>query len=364
MQLAKFNLQNQQDFIRTLKDRVNSYFEETGKSRFGNTTLYWKTLIMLVLYISPFVLILTGIVPFWANWILYMVMGLGVAGIGMSVMHDAIHGSFSSNSIVNKIFRFSCELLGANSFNWKVQHNFLHHTFTNIAGLDEDISEKAILRLEPSGPWYKIHKFQHIYALPLYSLLTLSWIVWGDYFSLARYDKKGIVKQIGGHTAKEVTIMIFSKAIYLFMHFVLPIFILGFVWWHVLIGFLLMHMVSGFILSVIFQLAHVVEGPEYPMPDSNGNLENNWAVHQLHTTANFAKRRKLLSWFIGGLNYQIEHHLFPNISHIHYPKISKIVENTAKEFKLPYYEFRTFRSAVMSHIRQLKLLGKDPKLAQ
>src|SRR5690606_3667400 len=145
----------------------------------------------------------------------------------------------------------------------------------NIPGMDEDIADKAILRLEPTGPWYKIHRFQHIYALPLYSLLTLSWIVWGDYFSLIRYVKTGMVKQVGGRTRKEAIILIFSKAVYLFMHFILPIFILGFVWWHILIGFLLMHMVSGFILSVVFQLAHVVEGTDYPMPDDNGNIENN-----------------------------------------------------------------------------------------
>ncbi len=361
MSTAKFNLQSQQDFLRTLKERVNNYFEETNQSRFGNSLLYWKTAIMLMLYITPFVFILLGFFPFWVNWLLYMVMGLGVVGIGMSVMHDAIHGSYSGNKIINKLVSFSMELVGGNSFNWKVQHNVLHHTYTNIPGMDEDISDKSILRLEPTGPWYKIHRFQHIYAFPLYALLTLSWIMWGDYISLIRYSRNGMAKQVGARTYREFAILVSSKLVYIFMHFVLPIVILGFVWWHIVVGFLLMHMVSGFILSVIFQLAHVVEETDYPMPDADGNMENNWAVHQLHTTANFAKRRKFLSWFIGGLNYQIEHHLFPNISHVHYPNISKIVKQTAKEFKLPYHEFETFRGAIISHLRRLKSLGQNPQ---
>jgi len=362
MQQAKFNLHSQQEFLKTLKTRVNDYFQDSGISKFGNRFLYWKTVIMFILYATPFVVILTGIVPFWANWILYLIMGLGTVGIGMSVMHDANHGSYAKNKTLNRIISHSMELIGGSSFNWKVQHNVLHHTYTNIPGMDEDIADKTIIRLEPTASWKKIHRFQHIYALPLYALMTFSWILWGDFTTLISYNKRGLTKQVGGKGTRELTVLAFSKLIYLFMHFVLPIFILGFVWWHILIGFLLMHLIAGFILAIVFQLAHIVEETDYPEPDAEGNLENNWAVHQLHTTANFAKRRKLLSWFIGGLNYQIEHHLFPNISHVHYPKIAKIVKATAAEFKLPYHEFRTFRSAILSHLRQLKELGRKPAL--
>lgn len=364
MQTAKFNLQNQKEFIQTLKGRVNDYFKNNKRSRFGNIRLWSKTAIMLCLYIAPLVLMLTGIMPFWANMIMYVIMGLGMVGIGMSVMHDANHSAYSSIPWVNRLISYSMELVGGNSLNWKIQHNFLHHSYTNIPGLDADIADKAIIRLEPTAKWKKIHKYQHIYALPLYSLMTLSWIVWGDYLNFASYVRKGLVKQIGAKVNKETMVLIISKSIYLFLHFVLPILILGFVWWQVLIGFLTMHLVAGFILAVIFQLAHVVEETEYPMPDVEGKIENSWAVHQLYTTANFAKGQKFLSWFIGGLNYQIEHHLFPNISHVHYPKISEIVKKTAKEFKLPYHEFKTFGSAMMSHLRQLKELGQRPALAK
>jgi linoleoyl-CoA desaturase len=360
---AKFNLQNQKDFVNVLKERVNDYFKSKGISKFGDSRLYWKTAAMLTLYIVPFVLILINFLPFWANWIGYVIMGIGMVGIGMSVMHDAIHGSYSSNKYVNKMMGFSMELLGGNSFNWKVQHNVLHHTYTNIPGMDEDISHKSILRLEPTGKWLKIHRFQHIYALPIYSLLTLSWLLWSDFTSLFRYNKNGMTKMVGSKNTTEVTKLFVFKAIYIFTLFILPIFILGISWWQVIVGYVIMQMVAGFIFSVTFQLAHVVEDTNYPLPDEDGNIENNWAVHQMHTTANFAKKSRFMSWFIGGLNYQIEHHLFPNISHVHYPKISDIVKNTAKEFKIPYHEYKSLRAALVSHLRRLKELGQQPSIA-
>ncbi len=360
MSKAKFNLQNQKDFVKVLKERVNNYFIEKGISKYGDSRLYWKTFTMIGLYIIPYIFVLLNFLPFWANWILYVVMGLGMVGIGMSVMHDAVHGSYSSSRAVNKIMSFSMEMVGGNSFNWKVQHNVLHHTYTNIPGMDEDIADKSILRLEPTGKWMKIHRFQHIYALPLYSLLTISWLLWGDFTTLIRYNKSGITAELGAKNKTELIKLFIFKAYYIFYLFVLPIIIIGISWWQVVVGFILMQLVAGFILSVIFQLAHIVEETSFPMPDKNGNMENSWAVHQLQTTANFAKRRKLLSWFIGGLNYQIEHHLFPNISHVHYPKISEIVKLTANEFQIPYYEYRTFRAAVLSHIRRLRTLGQKP----
>ena len=363
MASAKFNMQNQKDFVSVLKERVNEYFTSKGISKFGDSRLYWKTAAMLSLYIIPYILVLFNFLPFWANWMIYALMGIGVVGIGMSVMHDAIHGSYSSNKYVNKIMGLSMELVGGNSFNWKVQHNVLHHTYTNIPGMDEDIAHKSVLRLEPTGEWKKIHRFQHIYALPLYSLLTISWLLWGDFFTLIRYNKNGMTKQLGAKSWREFSKLLLFKSIYIFSLFILPIFILGISWWQVIIGYVLMQLVAGFILSVTFQLAHVVEETSYPEPDADGNMENSWAVHQMQTTANFAKGRKFISWFIGGSNYQIEHHLFPNISHVHYPKISEIVKRTAKEFQIPYHEYKTVRAALMSHLRRLKELGKQPSMA-
>lgn len=359
---AKFNLQAQKDFFQTLKDRVNAYFTQNQRSPFGNFRLYFKTLVMYAVYVTPIVLVYLQWFPFWLNWMLYLVAGVGVAGIGMGVMHDAVHGSYSRNRFVNKLLGYSMELLGGSSFNWKVQHNVLHHTYTNVAGMDQDITDKPILRFEPTAKWRPINRFQHIYAFFMYTLMTLSWIVRGDAVQLKEYNEWGLTRQMGASPVREAIRLICTKTLYLSFFFVLPIAVLGMPWWEALVGFVLMHMVAGFIMAVVFQLAHVVEPADYPQPDDKGDIENSWAVHQLYTTADFGKSGyTLLSWYMGGLNYQVEHHLFPNISHIHYPKIAPIVEQTAREFQLPYHKFASMRAALASHYRQLKEFGKKPE---
>jgi linoleoyl-CoA desaturase len=160
--------------------------------------------------------------------------------------------------------------------------------------------------------------------------------------------------------ATEWTTLIVTKIIYYLLWIVLPLLILDIAWWKVLIGFFVMHYTAGIILSVVFQLAHIVPMAEMPLPDKEGNLEHTWAVHQLYTTANFAPNNKFISWYTGGLNHQVEHHIFPHISHIHYGKLAKIVKETALEFNLPYNEYKTFHKAISEHFNQLKTLGAKP----
>ena len=132
---------------------------------------------------------------------------------------------------------------------------------------------------------------------------------------------------------------------------------------HVLIAFVGIHLVLGFTLSIVFQLAHTVEGNTFPAPHKEtGNIENEWAIHQVETTANFAPRNKLAAWYQGGLNFQIEHHLFSNICHIHYPAISKIVEETCHELGISYVSYPTVRSAISGHYRFLREMGKKPQI--
>jgi linoleoyl-CoA desaturase len=352
-----------QDFFITLNQRVNDYFNVNEISRQGNTAMIVKSFFMFALYFVPYALILTGLVAnVWLVMGLVFLMGLGVAGIGLSVMHDANHGAYSGKAWVNNLVGYSLNLVGANAFNWKVQHNVLHHTYTNVHDADEDISPRGILRMHPASPWLPIHKFQFLYAWFFYGLMTIVWVLVKDFVRIIKYNQQGLVKKQKTHVAKEWLILLASKAVYATYIFVIPVLVLPFVWWQVLLGVLAMHYVAGFILAIIFQPAHVIDGTEYPEPDEHGVLENTWAVHQLHTTTNFAPNNKLLSWYVGGLNYQVEHHLFPNICHVHYRKISKIVKETALEFGLPYKSEPTFFSALVSHTRLLRDLGKQPAM--
>jgi linoleoyl-CoA desaturase len=287
-------------------------------------------------------------------------MSLGLAGIGLSVMHDANHGAYAKKNWVNTLIGYSLNLVGANAFNWKVQHNVLHHTFTNVHEEDEDISPRGALRLTPHSDWKKIHKYQFIYAWFLYGLMTIVWLFFKDFVRIVRYHKSGMAKKQNANITHEWLIMIGSKLMYIGYIFVLPLLFTSLVWWQVLIGILFMHYIAGFMLAIIFQPAHVIEGTEFPLPDSNNSLENNWAIHQLLTTTNFGNNSRWFSWYVGGLNFQIEHHLFPNVCHVHYRKISGIVKETAAEFGLPYKSTRTFLQALVKHGRLLKQLGARP----
>jgi linoleoyl-CoA desaturase len=350
------------DFFSTLNSRVNEYFKSQNLSRNGNAEMVIKTVFMYALYFVPYALIIAGFVTnLWIIFALCLVMGAGVAGIGLSVMHDANHGAYSNKSWVNNLMGLSLNVVGGHAFNWKIQHNVLHHTYTNIHDVDEDISPRGVLRMCPHGEWKSFHRFQHLYAWFFYGLMTLVWVLVKDFVRLNKYQKDGFVKKQKTSFAQELVIMLATKVIYITYTLVIPMMVLPFAWWQILIGFLAMHYVAGFILAVIFQPAHVIDGTEYPMPDENGKMDNNWAIHQLYTTTNFANKSRIFSWYVGGLNYQVEHHLFPNVCHVHYRNISSIVKGTAEEFGLPYKSEPTFIGALIGHAKLLKQLGERPE---
>ena len=346
------------DFESTLKGRVRAYFKDNNISKYANFNMKLKTTFMLFLYFTPYLLVLTGIVvnP-WLIVASWTVIGFGMAGIGMCIIHDANHGSYSKSITVNYILGRVMNLVGAYTPTWKIQHNVLHHTYTNIQDFDEDVSPAvSLLRFTPNDTYRRIHRFQFIYAWFFYSLMTVMWITTKDVSQIFRYKKMGLTKgQNFNHLLIELVI---SKLVYYTYMIILPILLLDIPWWSVFLLLILKHLIAGFTLAVIFILAHVVPDTDFPEPTADLKVENNWAIHQLETTSNFAPKSRLFSWFIGGLNYKIEHHLFANICHVHYKGLSKIVKKSAREFDLPYYCEKTFFSAIRSHKRMLQKLGK------
>lgn len=349
-------------FFRTLNKKVNGYFKDNKIKKTGNWKLYLKTFIMFSLFLGPLILIYTLNLPIWAQPLCMIIVGVGMAGVGMNVMHDANHGSFSSKNWVNKLFGSSIYILAGNDYNWKVQHNVLHHTYTNIQGHDEDIDAGRIIRFSKHTKWLQIHRFQKYYAFLLYGLLTVNWAITTDFKQTYNYLKRKLSYGKMPKPATQWTKLIIGKIVYYALWIVLPL-MLGFPWYQILIGFIIMHYTAGIILSVVFQLAHVMPNTEMPTPDEQGNIKNTWAIHQLFTTSNFSPKSWLVGFFTGGLNRQVEHHLFSNISHIHYKKIAKIVKETALEYKLPYNEYKTMWKAIREHYNQLSVLGKKPIIA-
>ena len=353
------------EFYSAVNQRVNEYFKSRNLSRNSNAEMIIKTVFMFSLYVIPYALMISSVVTnAWWMLGLCVIMGIAIGGIGLAVMHDANHGAYSNKPWINNFLGLSLNVVGGNAFNWKVQHNVLHHTYTNIHDVDEDISPRGVLRLSPHGEWKFFHRFQHLYAWFFYGLMTLVWVLVKDYIRIVKYQKDGLVKKQKASIGTEWTVLLLSKIIYVLYIFVIPALVLSISWWQLIIGFLAMHYIAGFILAIIFQPAHVIDGTEYPLPDGEGKMDNSWAIHQLHTTTNFANSNRLLSWYVGGLNFQVEHHLFPGVCHVHYRKISRIVEATAKEFGLPYKAEPTFFGALRGHARLLKQLGAKPVFQQ
>lgn len=355
----RFNNPEHTDFVRTLRKRVDEYFKQNQIPKIGGVNIKIKAIFMLLLYTLPYFLMLFGVIEnAWIMLGMAALMGFGMAGIGLGVMHDANHGTFSNKSWLNKFVGFSINFLGGNVNNWKAQHNILHHSFTNVEGYDEDIDPGGVMRFSPHAKRKKFHRFQHLYGWFLYGFMTLSWTFTKDFQDMLRYKKMGLYKQLRTNFKKEMWLIIITRVVYFIYMVVLPLIFMDISWWQLAIGFFVVHFIAGLSLALIFQLAHVMEETTFPLP-KDGSLPNQWAVHQLYTTLNFANGNRILSWLIGGLNFQVEHHLFPNICHVHYHKIAPIVKKTTEEFNLPYNAIDSFGKALASHGRMIYKLGRS-----
>jgi len=359
---VKFIAKGKTSFFEVLRSRVDAYFEENQISKNANSSMVIKTIVLLSAYIIPFVLLLVLQPNFPVSLILWAIMGFSVAGIGMSVMHDANHGAYSENPTVNYWLGHTLNLIGGSVSNWKFQHNILHHTYTNISGMDDDIKDRLVLKFSPHTEVKPFHKFQKYYAFVFYGIMTLYWVVLKDFIQLGEFTKNGVNKG----TVKENILMliriILDKSLYLLVIIGVPVMYFHLPLNEIIWGFVLMHFIAGLTLTVIFQLAHTVDETSHPLPNEAGTIENNWAIHQLNTTVNFSPDNKWLSWFVGGLNFQVEHHLFPKVCHVHYPNIAPIVKQTAEEYGIPYLVNYSFSDALKSHIVALEKFGKLPNL--
>jgi len=343
------------DFYATLRKSVKQYFAENQLKSSGNTQLYWKAGILISAYIICYCAAMLLPVPMWLAGVLAATLGVIQAFVGFNIMHDACHESFSGRKPVNYFFGLSMNALGSDAFMWRQKHNLVHHTYTNVDGVDDDIAKTPFLRMSETQPRFKAHRFQHVYLPFLYGISTIYWVLlkdFQDYIFGSRFN-------VEVERMKPMDHLMFwtTKIIYFGLYLVLPIMVWGV--WPAIIGFILMHFMLGSVMSFVFQLAHVVENVEFEHSHSEVTvIDSEWAEHQIATTSDFAPDNKVVSWFLGGLNYQVEHHLFPRISHVHYPAIQKIVQKTCEQYGVEYRHYPTMRKALASHFRHMKRLGQ------
>ncbi len=343
-------------FMQALRHRTDAYFAETNQSKRDHPRMYVKTAVILTWLVASYV----GLVFFATTWpvALPLAISLGVAmsAVGFNIQHDGGHGAYSKSPLVNQLMAFTLDVLGGSSFVWKRTHNIVHHSYTNVTGVDGDIDLGVLGRLSPHQPRFFYHRWQHLYLWFFYGLITFKWQFRDDVVALVR-GRVGDTR-VPRPRGKELALLLVGKVLFLTFAFGIPLSLHS--WQHVAVLFLAASFFEGLMMSVVFQLAHVMEHADFPQPDEDSlKIENAWAVHQVETTVNFARNSWLATWFTGGLNFQIEHHLFPQICHIHYPALSKIVEETSAEFGVKYYSYRSTTSAIKSHYRWLRQMGQQ-----
>jgi len=341
-------------FHARVKQRVHQYFADNHMPKTGDWRLFLKTGIILTWFGVCYVFYVFSATSLPLALLTAVALAQGFILIGFNMMHDGGHHSYARRKPINWLMGFTLDLIGGSHVRWRQKHNILHHTYTNIHAFDTDLHTAGLFRLSPEQPWYPWHRWQHFYAWPLYSLLTLSWVLYGDVRTF-------VSGHIGPHpmprpTGVAVGLFVVTKLWYVGYMLVLPACFHPV--WHVLLAFVVMHVVFGFTLSLVFQLAHTVAHTAFPIPEAHtGRMAHEWAVHEVETTANFAPTNALARWYLGGLNFQIEHHLFASICHIHYPAISTIVRQTCDEFAIPYMCYPTVWAAIVAHYRWLQTLG-------
>jgi linoleoyl-CoA desaturase len=344
-------------FYAEVKRRVREDFRASGLSERGGQSLYLKTATMLFWFAGSYALLVFAATAWWQGVLLSLSLALAMTGIGFSVQHDANHGASSDGPIVNRLLGFTLDLLGASSYMWHWKHNILHHTYTNIAGADHDLDVAPFGRLSPDQPWHRAYRFQHFYMWGLYGLMLPKWQVYDDFENVVqgRIEGNPIPRPRGWALFQ----LIAGKAAFFAWALVVPMMFHR--WWVVLLFYGATSFVVGLILAVVFQLAHCLEEADFPpVPADASRVPESWAEHEVRTTVDFARDSRALTWFLGGLNYQVEHHLFPKISHVHYPRLARIVEEVCAEYRVPYAAHASMRAALRSHGRWLRRMGRPP----
>lgn len=340
-------------FLTELRARVDEYFEHSEIPKRDPPRMYFKILVIVTWFVASWVFLV-----FYASGALQgvlgaMSLGLAIGGIGMCVMHDGNHGAVSDNPKINRLIGYGLDVMGVCSFIWRQRHNNIHHSLTNIQGYDEDLDFGWVARLATTQKLQPWQRFQHVYVWFLYMLLLPKWAFYDDFNNYRKL-------QLGRHkltpfNRKEKALFWGWKAFFVSWSILIP------AYYHPVWQVFIFHMIAvctlGFTLSCTFQLAHVVEQATFPVVGVD-KIDSDWGAHQLATTVDFARSNPILTWYMGGLNFQVEHHLFPRICHIHYPALSKIVEEVAAKHNIPYLCNDTLLGALGSHYRVLKRLRK------
>jgi len=354
--VARLKFAGDNAFHVAVRQRVTAHLRASGRRERDCPEMYAKTAMIFASFAASYGLLTFVADAWWQAVPLAILLAFSVAAIGFNVMHDASHGAYSDRPLVNRLMALSLDLVGGSSHFWHWKHVVFHHTFVNVIGYDTDINLAGLGRLTPHHARASIHRWQHWYVWLLYGVMAIKWHLYDDF----RLVLNG---RMGPHVAppprgRQLAIFVAGKAAFLLLAFGLPLLVHPV--WVVVTFYALTAAVLGLVLGAVFQLAHCVEHADFPREISPGQIDNAWAIHQVETTVDFARDSLLASWLLGGLNFQIEHHLFARLCHVNYPAIAPIVERTCAEFGVRYQRNPTVLAALRSHYRWLRQMGAAP----
>ena len=326
--------------------------EKKGGNRFADSSIYMKGGFLILLYVSSYILLLSGILNTILSILLVMIMGLSGVMIVFNIVHDASHNVLFKNKSLNRALAYFGDLMGMNSYIWNIRHNIQHHTFTNVAGGDVLLDSIPFIRVSPQQKKFPIHKYQVWYVPFLYMLYSIFWVFFID-FNMFKQKQMGNYKNMH-HSWQEWTKLILFKSFYLFYMIIFPTWIINIPLLTVLVGFLIYHVVAGILLSTVVVLGHCVEGAEYSAPDKNGIIQNSFMQHEWNATYDCSTNSKVLHWITGGLNTHLAHHLFPKLCHCHYLAVTRIIKEHCAEHHVNYQHY-SLGDAIISHFNFLKI---------
>lgn len=351
-------------FYQELARQVNGYFKENNISKYADSGMYFKTILLLVIWMGSYALMLSNYFNSWGLVFLQIVFHYSMFVMTIGIAHDGSHHAYSRKKSVNKLMSYVFDMVGINTYLWELNHIKSHHMAPNIPLYDSAIDSFIFFRFHPKAPlrWY--HQYQHYYIFLIYCCSTLFKLFILDFFSFRR--KRIGVKGFERHPGNELYYFLITRGIVICYTLVIPVMVIDAPLWQLLLGFSIGHFMSGLSLGIIFQTTHLTNRTKWPEPDSNGMLDQTFDQHILHTTADFAPGSKIVTWISGGLNHHVAHHLFPGICHTHLPVVTKMVQQASLKHGCNYHSYNSVISAVRSHLQALRSLGAmrgEPVLA-
>lgn len=341
-----------------IKRKKDLYLAINHFSKFGNFKLLFKGFLFLFVAIIAYSLLLNS-GSYLQLQIAFLFLGLSLLLIGINFSHDAAHNCLTGNKKLDSlILDISFGLQGINPYLWKIRHNHSHHPFPNIYGYDSDLDITKLLYQNPYQKKHWLHRYQHLYAPLLYMLSSIIWIFYTDFKFFLKKEHANLSSI--NHSKLEWWKLVFAKLFYLTYLIVFPVLFGKLQLLTVLISFVIMHLLLSLFLTLTFFISHHVMETQYYEVENN-KLNISWVEQQIASTLDFHAESKVANFFFGGFNAHVAHHLFPEVCHIHYPVLTKLIKESLNNHKVKYKSL-SFGRAISSHFSLLKDFPERSKI--